>query len=60
MEKNVGRIDKAIRIIAGVLLIGAGIFYKNWLGLTGLVPLFTAVTGWCPLYSVLGVNTCKK
>ncbi len=60
MEKNVGKIDKIIRIIAGVLIIGVGIYYKNWLGLIGLVPLFTAITGWCPLYSVLGVNTCKK
>lgn len=60
MEKNIGKIDKIIRIIAGVLIIGAGGYYKNWLGLIGLVPLFTAITGWCPLYSVLGVNTCKK
>lgn len=60
MEKNVGKIDKAIRIITGILIMGAGAYYKNWLGLAGLVPLFTAVTGWCPLYSVLGVNTCKK
>jgi Protein of unknown function (DUF2892) len=31
---------------------------SKWLGLIGLVPLLTALVGWCPAYGALGVNTC--
>jgi hypothetical protein len=30
----------------------------KWLGLIGLVPLLTALAGWCPAYTILGVKTC--
>ena len=32
----------------------------RWFGLIGVVPLVTAFTGFCPLYTVLGMNTCSK
>jgi len=59
MGKNVGNIDRIIRIIVGLALIGAGYFYQTWWGAVGAIPLLTAIIGWCPPYAVLGINTCK-
>lgn len=59
MSKNVGGIDKILRIVAGLVLIGltvAGIL-PVW-GYIGIVPLATGLMGWCPLYPILGLNTC--
>ena len=58
MKTNVGGIDRILRIIAGLALLGAGLAFKSWWGLIGLVPLLTAVLGWCPAYLPLGLNTC--
>lgn len=60
MEKNVGNIDKAIRVVLGLVIIAVGFFYSSWLGAIGIIPLFTALVGWCPLYSPLKINTCSK
>jgi Inner membrane protein YgaP-like, transmembrane domain len=60
MERNVGTIDRALRVVVGLALI-ALVFVgpqTPW-GWLGLVPLATAAMGWCPLYRVLGVRTCK-
>ena len=59
MQKNVGGADKVVRIIAGIGIIGAGAFYQSWWGVIGVVPLATALLGWCPPYSLLGINTCS-
>ncbi len=59
MKKNIGQIDQILRIVVGVAIIGAGIFYKNWLGVVGVIPLATALLGWCPLYLPLGLSTRK-
>lgn len=60
MNKNVGKIDKTIRIIAAVAIGALGIYFESWWGLIALVPLATALIGWCPLYCPLGASTCKK
>ncbi|MCF8001488.1 MAG: DUF2892 domain-containing protein [Halanaerobiales bacterium] len=60
MEKNVGSTDKIIRYILGVLIIGAGIMYNSWWGIIGVIPIFTAALGWCPLYKIIGTTTKKK
>lgn len=59
MTKNVGGIDRIIRIILGVALIAWGYMEQNWLGAIGLVPLFTAAIGWCPAYAPFGIKTNK-
>lgn len=59
MKKNEGNLDRVIRVVLGVGIIGAGVYMQNWLGLIGIVPLATAAIGWCPLYSIIGVSTCK-
>lgn len=59
MGKNVGTIDRAVRIIAGLVLI-ALVFVGTqtpW-GWIGIIPLATALIGWCPAYRLLGLNTC--
>ncbi len=60
MKKNVGSVDKVIRIILGVLIIALGIYNQSWWGLVGIVPLFTAFISWCPVYSLIGISTNKK
>ena len=61
MINNVGGIDRAIRLILGIFILSL-IFWgphSLW-GLLGLVPLLTAMIGWCPPYSLLGISTCKR
>lgn len=59
MTRNVGTIDKGLRIGAGALLLALGAFGPlGWWGLVGLIPLVTGLVGNCPLYSLLGMNTC--
>jgi hypothetical protein len=57
--KNVGSIDRVIRIVAGVAIIGAGVYYQSWWGAIGAVPLLTGLMGWCPPYALFGWNTCS-
>jgi len=62
MQRNVGTADRTVRIVLGLAVLSLLYFLQppmNYLGLIGLVPLLTALTGWCPLYRLLGVNTCR-
>jgi len=59
MKQNVGGADRIIRIIAGLAVIGAGVYFGSWWGALGLVLVGTAAIGWCPPYALLGINTCK-
>ncbi len=61
-SKNVGGIDRILRIVVGIALI-AGFFLNpegsyRWLYLIGIVPLVTGLTSSCLIYKILGVNTC--
>jgi len=58
MKPNVGGIDRTLRIILGLALLGAGYYYKNWWGLIGLVPILTALVRFCPVYLPFGLSTC--
>jgi hypothetical protein len=58
---NVGRLDKGIRIVAGIGLLAFAAFgdgSARWYGLIGLVPLATGLFGTCPVYTLLGISTC--
>ncbi len=61
MKVNVGSLDKVLRIIVGLGLLSL-IFIlegnQRWFGLIGIIPLVTALIGWCPLYVILGINSC--
>jgi len=60
MKSNVGKTDKIIRVVIGVGIIAAGFIFKSWLGVIGIIPLFTALIGWCPLYLPCGLSSCKN
>ena len=60
MTCNVGGIDRILRAIIGIVLI-ALVFVgpqTPW-GWIGVVPLLTAIVGWCPPYALLGLSTCS-
>lgn len=57
--KNVGGLDKTLRIAVGVAIIAWGVYAQNWWGAVGLVPLITGLIGWCPAYLPFGLNSCK-
>ncbi len=60
MKTNMGTVDRSLRVLAGLVLIGlAATGTVGWWGWLGLVPLATALVGWCPAYTLLGVSTCK-
>ncbi|HNW01218.1 MAG TPA: DUF2892 domain-containing protein [Burkholderiaceae bacterium] len=59
MKINEGGIDRIVRIVAGLVLIGLA--YTGTVGMwgyIGVVPLATGLIGWCPAYTMLGMNTC--
>lgn len=58
MKINEGNLDRILRLVAGVAIIAWGFLAQNWLGAIGIIPLATGLIGWCPLYSVLHLNTC--
>ncbi len=59
MKSNVGGIDRILRIVAGLVLIGlAATGTVGMWGWLGVVPLATGALGWCPPYAIFGFNTC--
>lgn len=60
MTKNEGTLDRVVRVVLGIVLIALALTgqFTPW-GWIGVVPLLTGLIGTCPLYSMLGVNTCK-
>jgi hypothetical protein len=64
MTANIGSIDRIARIVIGLALIAAalelfGPAYQSVWAWIGIIPLATGLVGWCPLYSVLGIKTCR-
>jgi hypothetical protein len=61
MKTNVGSIDKILRILVGLILIGLAAFHVIgvW-GYIGIVPLLTGLFNFCPAYTLLGINTKGK
>jgi hypothetical protein len=58
---NEGKIDRIVRVVLGLAIIGWGVAAQNYWGAVGLVPLLTGAIGICPLYLPLGINTgCHK
>jgi len=60
MKTNIGTIDRVVRVLAGLVLIGLA--YSGTIGIwgyVGVVLLLTGVVRVCPAYSILGINTCS-
>ncbi len=69
MTTNMSNLDRGLRLIVGVVLIALALGLHDagnapasglWWGWIGVIPLATAFIGWCPLYRVLGISTCKS
>jgi len=59
MKLNVGGIDRALRVVVGlVLVVLAAMGTIGLWGWIGIVPLATGLAGWCPAYTLLGIRTC--
>jgi len=60
MKTNEGTVDRALRVVAGLALIGLAVggVIGAW-GWIGIVPLVTGAVGMCPLYSMFGISTCR-
>ena len=59
MKANVGGIDKVLRIVAGLGLIAWALMGGPVWAWIGVVPLATGLMGWCPAYTLLGMNNCS-
>ena len=59
MPRNEGTIDRALRVLLGLVLISLVFVgpHTSW-GWVGVVPLLTGLVGFCPLYRLVGINTC--
>ena len=57
MKTNVGNLDRILRYLAGLALLGAGWYFKSWWGLIGLGPILTATFRFCPAYLPFRLNT---
>lgn len=60
MQLNVGGIDRIARIVAGVALIAWAVLGGPVWAWVGVVPLATGLIGFCPLYPLIGINTCPR
>ncbi len=59
MDANVGGLDRILRVVVGLALIGAAVTgYLGAWAYIGIVPLVTAVVGFCPAYKLIGLSTC--
>lgn len=62
MIANVGGIDRALRIIGGLVILSLFFVFEGadrWWALVGLLPLATGLLGWCPGYLPFGISSCK-
>jgi len=60
MVTNVGDTERMLRILVGLLFIGLAFAHGGmwWLGLLGVIPVFTGLMGWCPGYLTFRISTC--
>ena len=60
MKKNVGMLDRILRLVVGIAIILVAVINSSWWGLIGAAILIPAALGSDPLYNVIGVDTNKK
>ena len=60
MKCNMGKIDRILRGIVGIAVIAVGVYYQTWCGAIGVIPIGTALIGWCPAYLPFGISSCKS
>jgi len=65
MKVNQGSIDRALRLVAAGVLIGVGLGVVQGPGgiamaAVGVIPLLTGLSGFCPLYALMGIDTSHR
>ncbi len=60
MKKNIGKTDGIVRMLLGIAIVLAGFYSSAWWMVLGVIPLATAFFGFCPLYYLFGMSTCKR
>ena len=60
MKKNMGGMDKILRLVVGLIILLIGYIYESWWGLIGIIPIVTSLTGFCPFYVPLKISTLKS
>jgi hypothetical protein len=60
MEKNMGSLDRTVRIVAGLAIVAVGAYYGSWWGAIGLVLIVTGLMRVCPAYMPFKINTCGR
>ena len=60
MKMNMGITDRWIRVVIGLVIAAAGIYFKSWWGLIAIVPFATALIRTCPLYLPFGISTRRS
>ncbi|WP_371187001.1 DUF2892 domain-containing protein [Thalassotalea maritima] len=60
MNRNIGVVDRILRIVVGLVMISWAATYGPAWGYIGIIPLITGIFTFCPVYRVLGMSTCAK
>ncbi len=60
MKCNVGKTDRILRILLGIMVMGIGVSVGSWWGAIGLVPLLTGLAARCPAYQLFGLSSCAN
>jgi hypothetical protein len=59
MKRNVGGLDRGLRIVLGVFVMGLGALYRSWWGALGVIPFLTGLFAWCPVYVPFHATTAR-
>ena len=59
MTRNEHVIDRIVRIVLAFLLFAGALTITPWLAVLGVILLATGLMGWCPIYRILGISTCR-
>jgi len=59
MKCNVGKTEQFIRLVVGAIILFLGLYFRNWWGIIGFVPLITGAIRYCPISALLDITTCK-
>jgi len=59
MSCSINKPNKAVRIVAGIVIILLGILFESWLGVLGVLPILFATFGYCPLCTLRNISSKK-
>ena len=60
MKCNMGKADRMLRGVLGIVILAVGLYFRSWWGWIGLIPLATSMVAWCPAYVPLKIDTRGK